>query len=193
MFHSLLVPFIVFALFWTSKIMVAQDVQPLVYEFGYHGNNLWNPGIKAGAGLVWRKKTTTTKKVKKRYHQTTLNGNIGFYLDPGSHVGTFLEAGLTYRKFHPNDWFLSLGINPLGVYRSFLPETYEVDLNGNTVKKTLPGRTCFSPSGSIGFGKLRKDSPNGWFVKTNLMFLIPYNTYILPLLNIEAGYAIKLR
>ncbi|MCB0835674.1 MAG: hypothetical protein KDE26_11935 [Bacteroidetes bacterium] len=181
----------VFSLF--SKNTLGQNAQPLIYSFSYYGNNLWNPGLKAGAGKIWKEKESTNKKGKTRYHQTTLNGNLGFYIDPASHTGVFTDVGLIYRKFYTNDWFYSLGISPVGIYRSFLPQTYEMDTSGEINKVTLPGRFYFSPSGSLGFGKKLKNSSNGWFARANMILLLPYNTYILPLVNVEAGYCVNLR
>ncbi|MEZ4849546.1 MAG: hypothetical protein R3B93_13190 [Bacteroidia bacterium] len=158
-------------LFITGKIQ-GQDSKSLLYSFSYYGNNLWNPGLKAGAEKIWKEKESTNKKGKTRYHQTTLNGNFSFYIDPASHTGVFTDVGLTYRKFYANDWFYSVGISPIGIYRSFLAQTYQVNTSGEIKKVTLPGRFYFSPSGSIGLGKKLKNSSNGWFARVNIMLLL---------------------
>jgi hypothetical protein len=101
----------------------------------------------------------------------------------------FITAGWFRKKFLKNRWNLSTSLEPIGLYRSFLPETYEVDDNGEVSKVTLPGRFYLSPSASAGIGRLSKENPdNGWFLRANINTLFPYNRVFMPLFNVDLGY-----
>ncbi len=173
----------------------------LDYGISYYGNNLWNPGLNFRAEYVFYEKIKTKVKQKKRgeklkvrTHNFLLGGNVGFYWDPKSHVGAFNYYGITYRKTATKGFQYRVGLSPLAYYRSFLPETYEVDDNGNVKKLFLPGRNYYAPVFTLGVGKQRKEKYlNSWFLNLNVMVLMPYNTNILPLLYIEYGYTFNLK
>ena len=177
-------------LFFLIPITKAQS--PWDLTLAYHGNNLWNPGLKLGAEYGLIDKTKTNKKEKSITKTIHLNGNLGFYIDPSSHTGIFSHYGFMFRRITQKGWHISLGVSPIGIFRSALPETYEVDFEGNVNRVSSPGRTYFSPTGSLGFGKFKQNSGQGWFTQANIMLLSPYNNAFIPFLNIEAGYRINL-
>jgi hypothetical protein len=86
-----------------------------------------------------------------------------------------------------------MSFNPLGYYRSFLPETYEV--KGDEVTKVLfPGRSYYAPSFSIGLGKLRKGKKlTGRYFNINLMYRTPYNAGTLPSISFQYGYRFNIK
>ena len=167
------------------------------YTFAYFGNNLLNPGVKAGINFILKEKTTTKNKTKKNGKiamKTTINqllagADIGFFWQPESHIGTFNFYELSYRKINRKDnSYRIFGVGP-GIYRSFYPETFEVDNDGNIRKTNLGGRTYFAPVVTIGSGRFKKDSfLHSLAFSTNLMFLFNYNTGIVPLLNLEIDF-----
>lgn len=166
------------------------------FKVGYFGNMLWNPGLNGGAEYLIREKVKTKERKKGPktiIKKTLLNGNFGFYWDPKSHIGTFTNYGILWRRTNPNGKQINVQFNPLGYYRSFLPETYEVS-NNRVRKVPLPGRSYFAPSLSVGVGKLRKTSKlTGRYLNLNFMVLTPYNTNILPLVSITYGYRFKIQ
>lgn len=163
------------------------------YTVSYFGNNLWNPGLKFGAEMPKNENTITNKKGKERSILNNYAADIGFYRDGGSHVGVFLGAGWQRKKVFNKRFFITMEGKPLGFYRSFLPETYKVEDDGSIKKVGLPGRFYFAPSVSAGFGIAgKKDTERALFAKVHVITLLPYNTYIMPLLNIELGYQFNL-
>lgn len=192
----------------TSYLSSAQDPanqtperKGLRYNGSYYGNSLWNPGLKVGATYLWKERTTSKTKTrgkkeisKIKKYQLLLAGNLGFYVDPKSHLGVFNHYGISYRKINAEGKQKTIGISPLGYYRSFLPETYEVSENESVRKVTLPGRSYYSPVLTLGYGKTRGEKKlNEWFFNLNIMILYPYNADFLPLLNLEYGYSFDLK
>lgn len=166
------------------------------YTFSYFGNNLLKPGLKIETNITLTEKTIIKNKTKKngkiidksKTRQLLLGGNIGFFWHPKSHIGVFNYYEFIYRKIKlKNGKYSKIGIGP-GIYRSFYPETYEVDNSGNVNKVSLGGRTYFAPVLTFGTGKFTKNSffQSRTFT-TNLMFLFDYNSGIVPLLNFELG------
>ncbi|MEX0987486.1 MAG: hypothetical protein WD052_08415 [Bacteroidales bacterium] len=161
------------------------------YSVAYFGNNLWNPGVKLGMEYTWKVKNATdhVPNLKRSLQKEWVPGaSIGFYLDPGSHAGLFSNAGIGYRRTNGNDRTRYASLNPAGIYRSFLTETYAYDDQGNIERVTLPGNFYYAPAFSIGIGKFTgPDLQSGWFTHLTITTLIPYNHWIMPLINLEVG------
>ena len=168
-----------------------------IYTFSYFGNNLINPGAKAGITFTLTEKTTLKNKTKKKgkkvdkssTKQLLAGADIGFFWQPESHIGVFNYYEIIYRKIKlRNNSYSIIGIGP-GIYRSFYPETFEVDDNDNVNKVTFGGRTYFAPVLTFGTGKFKTDSfLHSLTFATNLMFLFDSNSGIVPLLNFEIGF-----
>lgn len=110
------------------------------------------------------------------------------YLDPGSHAGLFSNAGISYRRTSGKGRNRLIALNPAGVYRSFLAETYSYDNQGDVNRVTLPGTLYYAPAFSLGTGKFTDHSSHsGWFAQVTVITLVPYNHWIMPLINLEAG------
>ncbi|MGS0528066.1 hypothetical protein ACU8V7_25585 [Zobellia nedashkovskayae] len=163
------------------------------FKASYFGNLLWNNGINVGAEYLWKENS----KVKERKsgnktitHQFLLNGNLGVTTNffNNTNTGLFTNYGLTWRRTNHKGKQISVEFNPLGYYRSFLPETYEV--NGDDVDKVfLAGRGYYSPSLSIGFGKQRKGKKlTGRYFNVNFSVRTDYNAGSLPVVSLEYGY-----
>ncbi len=163
------------------------------FKVSYFGNIFWNNGLVFGTEYLWKeKKKTKNRKRGQRTntHQLLLNGNLGFTTNfsTKTDTGIFTNYGLTWRRTNKKGKQFSITINPLGYYRSFLPETYEV-IGDNVKKVFLPGRGYYAPSISVGIGKQRKDKKiTGRFFNVNLMLRTPYNAGALPTISLQYGY-----
>jgi hypothetical protein len=163
------------------------------FKIGFTGTVFWSNGINVGAEYLWKE----TQKIKNRKrgkrtntHQFLLDGNLGFTTNfaTKTDTGLFTNFGLIWRRTNKKGKQFSIALNPLGYYRSFLPETYEV--NGDTVDKVfLPGRGYYAPSLSVGIGKQRKDKiRSGSYFNVNLTLRTPYNAGTLPTIALQYGF-----
>lgn len=194
LFICLLQFFIVFWLTYMPGHLVAQGFpHPLSLHAAYSGNNVWNPGLEIGIDrqrvLMDKSRNDHDFSVEKWF-----TGDLGFYVDPGSHSAAFLNVGLNRRKYKESMFYTHAGIDPIGIYRSILPETYEVTADGSVIKVGFPGNWYYAPTASWGFGKYyNRTSGSGWYTTFELMALLPYNTSIQFLLNLKLGYRLPMR
>lgn len=138
------------------------------FSLGYLGNNLWNPGINL----------SINKTIKENNHTI----DLGIFRDPGSHTAAFAVYGLQKNKAK---W--SFAAYPIGIYRSFLPKTYEVTPNGSISEPSnLAGNFYFSPAIAV-----KRRHFKVLYSKIQFLVLIPYNTFVMPVLNIGVGYRIN--
>ncbi|MEW7292073.1 hypothetical protein [Aquimarina sp. 2304DJ70-9] len=163
------------------------------FKIGYSGNIVWNNGLSFGAEYLWKEKVKIKEKKRRQKtitHQFLFDGNLGVTTNfaTKTDTGIFTNYGLMWRRTNTKGKQFSIALNPLGYYRSFLPETYEV--NGDDVSKVfLPGRGYYAPSLSIGFGKQRKDKKlTGRYFNINLMLRTPYNAGTSPSISLQYGY-----
>ncbi|MDF1573261.1 MAG: hypothetical protein P1P82_16755 [Bacteroidales bacterium] len=183
--------------FFPLQAQNTTSASPYSYSVAYFGNNLWNPGIKLGFEYDWKVQNETIDPatdnstphkmpVKKAWMP---GGNIGIYLDPGSHAGLFGNAGISYRRTSEKGRNRHIALNPAGIYRSFLTETYAYDNQGGVDRVTLPGNLYYAPAFSFGVGKFTNRSlHSGWFTQVTVITLMPYNHWIMPLINLEVGF-----
>lgn len=163
------------------------------FKVSYFGNIFWNNGLNFGAEylLIENEKVKNRKRGQRtNTHQFLLKGNLGFTTNfaAKTDTGVFTNYGVTWRRTNKKGKQFSIELNPLGYYRSFLPETYKV--NGNNVEKVfLPGRGYYAPSISVGIGKQRPGKKiTGRYFNINFMLRTPYNAGSLPAFNFEYGY-----
>lgn len=163
------------------------------FKVGYYGNLIWDNGLHIGAEYLWKEKTKLKEKKKGSktiIHQFLFNGSLGYSTNFTSQTddGLTMYYGLSWRRTSPKRWQLQVELNPLGYYRSFLPETYEV--KGDKVSKiSFPGRSYYSPSIGFGFGRLAKgDKRSAWYFNFNYAIRTPYNGGALPMLSLQYGY-----
>ncbi|MEW7280190.1 hypothetical protein ABW636_16490 [Aquimarina sp. 2201CG1-2-11] len=163
------------------------------FKISYSGNFVWNNGLNFGAEYLWKEiiKTKNPKRGKRtNIHQFLINGNLGFTTNftTKTDTGVYTYYGLIWRRTNKKKKQFSIELNPLGYYRSFLPETYKV--KGNDVKKSfLPSRGYYAPSLSVGIGKQRNSKKlTAWYLNMNLMLRTPFNSGTLPSLSFQYGY-----
>lgn len=162
-------------------------------KVGFVGTVFWSNGLSVGAEYLWKEseKTKIRKGMERtNTHQFLFNGNLGFVTNFSSKTdtGAYTNFGLTWRRTNKKGKQFSVELNPLGYYRSFLPETYEV--NGDSVDKVfLPGRGYYAPSLSVGIGKQRKGKVrSGSYFNINYTMRTPYNSGALPTFSLQYGY-----
>jgi len=162
-------------------------------KVGYIGNVLWNNGILTGAEYLWKEKSRTKEikdKQKTITRQFLFTSNLAYTTNFSSKTdaGSFANFGLAWRRTNTKGKQISIALNPIAYYRSFLTETYEVV--GTDVKKVfLPGRSYYAPSLSIGFGKRRENKRlSGRYFNVHLMYRMPYNAGALPSISLQYGF-----
>jgi hypothetical protein len=137
-------------------------------SIGYLGNNLWNPGINL----------SIDQKIKNLHH--TLD--FAIYCDPGSYTAALALYGLKKLK---SKW--SFAAYPVGIYRSFLPNTYRVDASNQISEpSSLAGNFYFCPTISI-----QRKHYKRFYSKAQVLVLMPYNTFVMPVINLGIGYIIN--
>lgn len=163
------------------------------FKVGFVGTVFWSNGLSVGAEYLWieNEKTKTRKGTERtNTHQFLFNGNLGFVTNFSSKTdtGAYTNYGLTWRRTNKKGKQFSIELNPLGYYRSFLPETYEV--NGDSVDKVfLPGRGYYAPSLSVGIGKQRKGKVrSGSYFNINYSPRFNYNAGTLPTFSLQYGF-----
>ncbi|GGD08885.1 hypothetical protein [Hyunsoonleella pacifica] len=176
-----------------TKAEVASFLDRTEFKIGYSGTILWSNGISLGAEYLWKdiKKTKDRRGAyRTNTHQFLFNGNLGFVTNFASKADTggFTNFGITWRRTNKKGKQFSIDLNPLGYYRSFLPETYEV-IGDKVDKVFLPGRGYYSPSLSVGIGKLRKGKVrSGRYLNVTYSPRFNYNTGTLPTFSIQYGF-----
>ncbi|WP_400078718.1 hypothetical protein [Winogradskyella sp. R77965] len=163
------------------------------FKVSYSGSIFWNNGLNLGAEYLFKEYTKSKNRKRGQRtntHQFLINGTLGFTTNfsTKTDTGLFTNYGVTWRRTNKKGKQFSIAINPIGYYRSFLPETYEV--RGDNVEKVfLPGRGYYAPSISVGIGKQRLGKKiTGRFFNVNLLLRTPYNAGTLPAINLQYGY-----
>lgn len=169
-----------------------------VFKVGYYGSLLFDNGLNIGAEHVWKQKQKIKEKKKGQKtitHQLLFNGSIGYSTNFTNQTDNGLQThyGLIWRRTGSKRWQFNLELNPLGYYRAFLPETYEV--NGDEVSEVkFPGRSYYAPSVSFGIGKSGKGKRHaGWYLNLNYTSRMPYNAGALPVFTIQYGHRFNLK
>jgi hypothetical protein len=192
----------IFAFVYLSSLpLCAQDtldttpalLERTQFKVGYYGNIFWVNGLHLGAEYQWKEKNKTKEKrrgQKTITRQRSLHGSLGFATNFSNQTDNGLTAyiGHVWRRTNPKGWQLNLELNPLGYYRSFLPDTYEV--KGEEVSKvSFPGRSYYAPSFAFGIGKDRREKRlSGWYLNFNCTLRTPYNAGVLPTFSLQYGY-----
>lgn len=163
------------------------------FKVGYYGDILWNNGLNVGAEYLWKEKVKIKERKKGQKiitHQLLFNGNIGYSTNFSIKTNNGLSTyyGFILRRTNHKGKQLSLEFNPIGYYRSFLPETYEVK-GGEVSKVRFPGRSYYAPSIAIGLGKFRKGKKrSGRYLNLRYTIRTSYNVGRLSILSLEYGY-----
>ncbi len=168
------------------------------FKVGYTGNFFWNNGLTIGAEYLWKEKLKAKERKRGNRintHQFLFNANLGFTANfsTKTDTGLFTNAGITWRRTNKKGKQFSIELNPIGYYRSFLPETYEV--KGDRAEKVfLAGRGFYAPSLSVGLGKRREGKKlSGRYFNMNLLLRTPFNSGTIPSISFQYGYRFHLK
>ena len=164
-----------------------------VAYYTHLGNLLGENGLNFGAEYKWKEKRKLKEKKKGPKtitHQFLLHGSLGYSTNFTSQTNNGLQTyyGLIWRRTGSKRWQLNIELNPLGYYRSFLPEAFEV--KGDEVSKVrFPGKSYYAPSFAFGIGRLRKGKRHsGWYLHFNYSQRSPYNSGALPVFSLQYGH-----
>jgi len=154
------------------------------YSISFIGNGLKNPGLnfRYEFPLSIKQITEPKRKIKALY----INGDLGFYWDPYTHIATYATAGVLYRRTYKKNFQTVIGLNPLGFQHHFLHEVYEVGDDLEIEYKKLAGQSYYAPKLILGLGKLKKSKAS--FFSIHIMILRKYNLGTFPNINFEFGY-----
>ncbi|MEO9892742.1 hypothetical protein [Aurantibacter sp.] len=163
------------------------------FKIGYYGDIQFEHGLNLGAEYLWKEKLKVKEKRKRAKtitHQFLINGSIGYATNFSNKTDNGLHTyyGLIWRRTNPKRWQFNLEVNPLGYYRSFLPETFEVK-EDKVSKVKLPGRSYYAPSIGVGIGRQRTGKRrSGWYLNLNYTLRTPYNAGVLGGYSIQYGH-----
>lgn len=162
------------------------------FKAGYFGNIFSNNGLNLGAEYLWKEKVKIKEKKKGQKtigRQLLLNGSLGYSTNFATQTqnGIFAYSGLILRRVNTKSKELFIELNPLGFYRSVLPDTYEV-VGDDVTSISFPGRSYYAPSVAIGIGRFRKEiKRSGWYLNLQYTVLTNYNTGVLPIVSLHFG------
>lgn len=166
------------------------------FKVGYYGNVFWVNGLNIGAEYTWKEKQKIKEKKKGQKtitHQLLLNGSLGYAKNFSNQTDNGLTTfyGIIWRRTNSKRWQLNVELNPLGYYRSFLPETFEVE-GGEVTEVKVPGRSYYAPSIAFGLGRGRNGKRHsGWYLNFNCTLRTPYNAGVLPTFSLQYGHRLS--
>lgn len=168
------------------------------FKAGYFGNVFDNNGLEVGVEHLWSENVKI--KERKKGPKTVLrhflfHGNLGYSTNfsTSTQNGLFAYSGVILRRVNAKSRERSIAINPLGIYRSVLPTTFEV-VGDDVTRVALPGRNYYAPSVSIGIGRFRRATKrSGWYLNLQGTVLTNYNAGILPIFSLHFGRKFNFR
>ncbi|GAB5551848.1 MAG: hypothetical protein Sapg2KO_14390 [Saprospiraceae bacterium] len=191
--------YLVIILLLLTLMLTAQDVTESSsglgrtdFKAGYFGNISSNHGLQLGAEYLWKEKVKNKERREQQKtirRQLLLNGNLGYSTNFATRTqnGVFAYSGLTLRWVNAKSRALYVELNPLGLYRSVLPTTYEVSAD-KVRSVSFPGRSYHAPSVAIGIGQFRKEERrSGYYLNLQYTLLTNYNADILPIVSLHFG------
>ena len=178
--------------------------QNLPINVSYFGENGLHSGLKLGVEKsIFEKEKTKDRwfenrnsKIgsKTKIRNLVLSPSVGFYNHANNHTGLFLNAEFLYRRTKTRrGFYYDAGFGLGYLQRIYNIPTYELGSGTEPYQYTLAGQAQFMPTIFAAFGQnlfYRKEINIGWFVKPQLMFLMPYGfTSVLnPALEIGVKY-----
>jgi hypothetical protein len=192
---------VLFVCFCNTYILNAQDAKNNAttnIKVAYLGSIIY-PGFKVGLERPYRIKQIIKKKswgTKTIIRERAFALNLGFYHHQTFHDNLYLLGEWQFRRQQPKGMFYEFAPG-LGYSRTFLGgTTYKVDDNGVLSKQNLAGYNYLiaSIAGGLGYDfSAKKIAPIKVYVKTSLLVMAPYNSFIYPRPTIELGLIYKLK
>jgi hypothetical protein len=186
---------LVFILFlFTSTLLFSQT-----YRVAYVQHNLSQPGITIAKPITWTSKIKDKKKKKglKQIGKTNLILPQFTYYNHIRKENNFSFGAELVRQRHrikPANWKCETAFG-LHYVRSFnAGKTFELR-DGEFKRIRFAGQNYLAPSlsYSLSRGFLKKRStPIHAFLKPQVLFLMPYNSSVIPSVNIQFGVNVRL-
>lgn len=178
---------VVFILCFSNRTE-AQFWETYKQSYGYFGNSLINPGFVYGLERpIWD--SETSKSFGLPFGRSTINGsgNAAIYWDPFSHTGFLNYYECNFRQYFGRQTGIQLGAAP-GFQMNFTTDNYVVDEDFHVRSRGLNIDSYFAFQLSAALFYSDRGNEKHWISKVSLLFLSPYNTGILPVLNYEYRY-----
>jgi hypothetical protein len=170
--------FIIIFLLGFTMLAFGQVKKPDVISISYYGEMITHPGFKISADFdikEWDKTKATKKDSSKTINKNLiLSPTMGLFYHKRYQTGLFFIPEIKYKRQNPKGRFYEVGIGS-GYFRTFIPNTYEVNSNG-AVNKTNASYNYFASNFFISFGKdlsIKKNLPIAYFIKPQFMYAVP--------------------
>jgi hypothetical protein len=192
---------LLFSTLFCISLLHAQDVksnETTNVKFAYLGSIIY-PGFKMGLERPYRIKQINKKKswgTKTIIRERAFALNLGFYHHQTFHDNLYLLGEWQFRRQQPKGMFYEFAPG-LGYSRTFLGgTTYKVDDNGVVSKQNLAGYNYAvgSIAGGLGYDfSIKNIAPIKLYLKTSLLVMAPYNSFLYarPTVEIGANYKLK--
>lgn len=162
------------------------------FKVGLSFDGFSNAGLFIGAEHYLLESIRTKEKrkgMKTVRRQLLVHGNLGYttHFSTATQNGINAYSGFILRRVNNKSRELFIALNPLGVYRSVLTNTYEV-VDESVSRISLPGRSYYAPSVAIGIGRFRKATKrSGWHLSLQANTFKNYNAEQLVFLSLHFG------
>ncbi len=160
----------VFAVLFLQNLAFGQPSKPS-FSIAFFGEGITHPGLKVGLAYDLTGWSNPRKEVAKTI---SLGSSVGFYFHRRYQTGVFVLPELAYNRQNVKGRSFSFGFG-LGYLRTFIPNTYEVDVSGEIAKIT-PGHNYFLSNLFVAFGKKVRSGKGhlkSYYVKPQLLYAIP--------------------
>ncbi|HBF89236.1 MAG TPA: hypothetical protein DDX39_11400 [Bacteroidales bacterium] len=184
------------------------SIDMLDIRIGYHGVVTFHPGIKVGVEYPLRRKIKEIPRYPILSRMDVMNGkgsktirkeliaslNSGMFYHRQNHSGFFINFEAEKRRTGRKGKYRGFSFG-LGMLRTFLGPTYELDESDQFKKVFLPGRFYFMPSFSYTHGwnfMYKKTIPTAIFYKLTYFMYTPYNNSANMNFAFELGLRVKM-
>ena len=195
-FGPMLRPFIIILAILTSFDSITQTpgTRELSYHFGILSNNAVRPGFNFGVEYGIAESVKLKSRIKPgrgamnmvKIHQLVAAGNIGVLWHPQTSTSILNTYTFEYRKTARRRMQYQIGIG--GAYmRSFFPNAYGIDDNGEIYSRPLGSAGYFGPTHFIGYGRylIFPRTFQWWHLRIAATYLMGYNAFVIPYLTAE--------
>lgn len=170
------------------------QIKKLNVRISYYGINTFHAGLKVGVEYPIKRKIIEKPRIPRKYglkivrKEWIASVNLIGYYHRNNHTGIWLNNELSRRRTGRRGGFKEFTYG-LGFLKTFLPNTYIVNDNGDIEKVFLPGRGYYTLSFGIAYGKdlsVKHNKPICWYIKPNYYLIFPFNK----LFNMGFGFEI---
>lgn len=153
----------------TIPLMAHHD--PPSISISYFGETITHPGFKLGLAFPVKSWTKAGKEIDKAIY---FGASTGMFYHRRYQTGLFASPELSLKRKNVKGNTFATGVG-LGYLRTFIPNTYEINVNGD-VQKTIAGHDYLLSSIFVSFGKSIKSHRGRsleYFVKPQFLYATP--------------------